>query len=354
MTDHGVRHPTRRPAAPRKPDSSSTYRLICRCGAEITGQRAATYQTVSCERCGATRFILPRNPRPRPTASTATTEPETSRSQPASSTPHRRRRRSPRRPPPWPLIAGTLALIAVVALATWVWRSRQAERAQVDLAIGLREGRAALHDVDFETALGHLATADRAARRLGDDTVDARTARHLYREAEVWSSQVNFSLYDLAEELEDVREDQAATAQASFGRRFAGRTIVVDALVTRLPREHEAADDPSKLGGIEPSQLAFQVEWLVQSEDVTLELAIREHSALDWLEPDRPTRVIFGAELADLLPDVAKSSRWHIELVPGSCVLLTTVEPLAYAHWPVDDELGAVLARQAKQLGVEP
>lgn len=245
-------------------------------------------------------------------------------------------------------------MIAIVALATWVWRSRQAERAGLDLAVSLREGRAALRDVDLETALGHLATADQAARRLGDDTVDARTARHLYREAQAWSSQVNFSLYDLAEELEEVLVDQVATAQASFARRYAGRTIVVDALVTRHPRVQKSPEEPPTVEHVAPSQAEFQVEWLVQSEHITLALATSNEPALDWLEPDRPTRVIFGAKLVDLLPDTTEPGRWYLEVAPGSCVLLTTSEPLVYAHWPVDDELAAVLARQAKQLGVEP
>src|SRR5262249_48977882 len=53
--------------------------LSCSCGARLAGQRQATHQVVTCEKCGERRFILPISPLPDPPSESTLLPPSTSR-----------------------------------------------------------------------------------------------------------------------------------------------------------------------------------------------------------------------------------------------------------------------------------
>ena len=334
----------------QRSDVEPTYRVACPCGQVLTGERASAFQPRICDRCGTAHGILASNPRPRPLPPAPGKTSDSTALSPLPDIRSRRRQRPARRRLPRTIlfVGGALLLLLGVVFASW--QHRVAQRAQVDLAVGLREGKAALRAVDLDAALEHLARASSAAQLIPEDSPGTRMAHQLYREVEAWQSQVVFSLFDLVEEIERAQPEEFVELRERFRTRFGGRTILVDTVLTR-----QAADAKTNNVSTGKAPDLIWAEWQLESEHTSLELALHDQPLLlKYLSPDEPARVLFGVRLADLVPADSDVSAWRLQLTPQSAVFLTSPEPLQYAHWPIDEELASVLDRQRKFLEIEP
>ncbi|MBX3412866.1 MAG: hypothetical protein KF708_09275 [Pirellulales bacterium] len=228
-----------------------------------------------------------------------------------------------------------------IALA---WHVRRQSHYDQVLNVAGEEAEKAFLAGDWLTAADRARAAAQAARILGDDSERGRAALQLDREVQIWSRLALTSLDALTETIDRADDDQGriktTEVQAEFDRLFGGRTVIIEAWVTR--DEANAAGGGAESAG----QWGPHVEWSLIGERGRVVLKLQREPAFDRLEPGTPTRILFGAELEKLEAPRAPQEPWKIVVRPGSVALLTFAEPLHRANWPTSDPIDPVLAQQ--------
>src|SRR5262245_19476290 len=266
------------------------YRVTCLCGAGYSGQRLATHQVLSCQRCQRPIFVLPLSPwSVRDNAS----QPDTVR---------------PSARAPWLLgaavgIAATLLVVAARWLVIGLARKTSLDTAkdksgQPDYHASLAKARDLLGQGQFRRAALEL---EQGSLPAAASLPDQRLWRQTFRQAQL--------LADLAfEPWQDTLRHAAGVPaeewQAEFGRRFQNKALVFDAEFQRLANG-SLVTHPPMAQGEPPARLIF--------EDVKL---------LGQLDLNEKRRLIIGLRLSGIRLE-PPGPQWVIRFQPDDAVLLT-------------------------------
>jgi hypothetical protein len=310
---------------PGRPARAEPFDVACPCGEHARGVRKARHQVVRCAACGGPVFVLGRSPLAPPGGEA-----------PAAAVPRRY----------WlgPALAAGLTLAAVAVIfsiaipALAPSAAPQREPARPDVRDLIAAGRDKLRGEEFHTAVNLFDQA----RRQSDKYPDALTAPER-RELDRLHAQAALIADLLSESLDEILQRAAGTRDAErqeqFNRRYRGRAVIFDDVVAR---------DPAGRFGLG----VFEVR--APGEPARVELS--DLKLLPALPLAEPRRMLFGARLAGL----AREERgghglWVIRLEPDSGVLLTDEDAAgACCPRPLDDELKAVLRRQAEWAAALP
>lgn len=384
-------------------DAGEPFEVDCPCGTSLSGFRRRKYASLNCPHCGEEVYVLPLNPRrpPKPKLRQKdATWPPVASSPPREAEPARRVTIDPPRepaaqPPTDPLgrvrhhlylrarvvweslvtrckqirpprfsrlqlTVGAVALL-VLGTAAWQWdRFRQRQFAK-DLVEHSALGIESFAEGEFGTAHQHLRRADRAARGLRGDSHRQRLAKQLSREADIWSSMALGSIHRLTAGSVDGAPVDPTEWPERFYERFMGRSLVFDALVTRVLLYSTELDveedslDPEMLESDLPVAVptGLHLEWSAVGPEARIEVLLPDVEEFSSVEIGSPQRFLFGARLAGLQPSADEPGLWFLLLEPESCTLLTLPEPLEQMGWPDVENLRSLLAAQAETLGVE-
>lgn len=329
------------------------------------------HREINCPACGTVLFVLPRNARPRPVALDAAsaprrvppranatpaespTQPEVSRRElPLRGLWHKpaegsRAERKLARQPFFTrgrmrlLLAGAAALLAI-GLA---WHHRRQSHYDLVLKVAAEEAQQALAAGDYLAAAEQSRAAAEAARILGDDSPRGLAAMQLEREANVWARLALTPLDTLVDILDRAAQSgdpiDAASIRTEFERLFAGRTILVDAWVSR-----ESPTETSDEANGSQTSTSARLEWMLVGESSRVGIAPLAASAFDRLDADTPTHVLFGCELQSIDPPSEPSGSWTLQVRPSTVTLLTEPEPFVRANWPAAEPLEPILDQQ--------
>jgi hypothetical protein len=306
---------------------SAAYAIECSCGAVARGDRSAVQQIVRCGRCGHDLFVFPIPPLPAELAGGVPT------GVPARLT------TIPPQVRFWfsPILAGSVALVVVAAVVGAIlrWHRPAAHRGEDPLT----PGRAALHfdtqeqiirsaltDGSFRLALREIDKAHNVHSQFPG--VLSAERREQFRQ---WQLQAALLTDLLGESLGEIFEHSLGLDdrewQAAFRERYAGKAFVLDTRVWRDAGGHLRIDYQLSGGGL-PG------DWDVEAFALFRQLPLAY-----------PQRLVFGARLAE----VARTGRerWRARPEPDSGVLITDAAVAAGLSLPLDEELRAVLRRQA-------
>jgi len=240
------------------------------------------------------------------------------------------------------LLAGVAALLAI-GLA---WHHRRQTHYDLVLNVAAEEAQTALAAGDYLAAAERSRAAAEAARILGDDSPRGLAALQLEREANIWARLALTPLDTLVDNLDRAAQSgdpiDPAPIQVEFERLFAGRTILIDAWVTR---ESQSEASLNKTSAPETTALA-RLEWMLVGESSRVGIAPLAESAFDKLNADTPTHVLLGCELQSIDPPRDPSGSWTVLIRPGSVTLLTEHEPFVRANWPATEPLEPILEQQ--------
>jgi hypothetical protein len=308
-------------AAPQP--TPAAYEVACACGETARGARLPEPQVISCRRCGAELFVLPRSCLPPVTASAA----------PGSAAVARGGKR------PWllPLAAGllTAAALVVVYLLVLVPLTNGPPRPDgsspgpaIDVAERLDAVRRQIRLGHFRLAVEELKSLEEQARRRPDNwsRLQLRDLRSLARQAELLADL-------LAEPLEEVlhhaAEVQDREWQVEFRQRYQGRAVVFDMEVRpRGDGRHEH-------------------DWRLVVRGKPAHLDLGDLELLARLPAERPPRLLFGGRLASVRQDPGRG--WVVRLEPDSGVLITdSGAALACFVAPEEADVVELLRRQAE------
>lgn len=312
------------------------YAVTCPCGQAATGIRKAHHQTVACPGCGRPRFVLPYSPLP-PVY-------DDSRLLKASPGALTRPRSYLAKLYPWrlPLAAAALTLVIVVAVFAVVLGNAGRPQPLVaskpeSITLRLRDGRLALSQGKFRTAVRELAAAQ-ALRERNPAAVplsERRELSQLHRQASLLADLLSEPLEDVIRHAADLSALDEQEWQAQFADRFKGRAVVFDDEVRR-----DAAGTYQLLG----------YRLFVRGKPARVEIG--DLQLLRALPLDTPQRLLFGARLADVRLEAGGT--WVAHLVPDSGVLLTERGAVS-AICPLSaDELRDILLRQEAWVGDLP
>jgi hypothetical protein len=352
-------------------DEPQPFELVCECGMRHSGLRRRKAQRIVCRSCGASLFILPRDPYPAPTAL------------PVRKKKRRRKRKSQpvaAKPAPrvriraageqivrktasgmahastrvragtaaaglglWRHLLGwasavrsfwtpfrlTVAAIALLIVATLAWtvRSRSHEQAIRDLKTADEAARTALAAGDFAAAQAPLARAVAALDALGrhDDPL-ARELRQSHRESTALLRISAVSPFELAVEAEHVVTEQSPSEWSErFAARYAGVWTVIEGSVRR------SGSDPAG------PRYAFDVPFFAigaARRGLTIEGPL---AALDALQiGSEPRPVVLAAQLAELTLN-ADDNVWELRLRPETAFLWANVDSYQALGFTFDD-----------------
>jgi hypothetical protein len=245
--------------------------------------------------------------------------------------------------PSWrgPLLAGGLTLVVVIALfvAVLIPLLRPSPSAVLSPAEEARQqfaaGRAALAEEKLLQARAELAQArERLARAPGAlSAAEARELTQLHRQTVLVTDLSSESLGEMLRVAAGLRPDEW---EAHFERRYRGQAVIFDDVVRR---------DPA--GGL--TLATYEVRAPGESARLDLD-GLKLLKALPLQEPQR---LLFGARLTAITRE--PPGRWVVRFDPDSGVLLTD-ESIAAACCPppIDDDLKAVLKRQAEWAAALP
>jgi hypothetical protein len=316
-----------RPAAgPPEP-----FAVACECGGTVSGLRQARPQTLRCPLCARPLFVLPRSRWPLPAGERP---PDTPAPPPPTN----------KRPRPWrmPLLAGAVTLALVVAaflvlLPLLVRPTQEQEPRDRQAAEQVRKlqasARRALREGKYHQA---FKDAD-AAKELSDRDPDAlprderRDVAQLWRQSDLLARLLDVPLQEIVKQASLAPEDDW---EPRFRELYRGRAVLFD--------------DRLRYDGVgRPALNTYEV----RLGDERVRLAVDDLKVLSHLPLDPPPRVLFGARLAKV---GREQGAWVVRFDPDSGVLFT--DPDAALCVPADDELRAVLERQAEWLKkyVEP
>jgi hypothetical protein len=309
--------------------ASVAYAIECSCGAVARGDRSAVQQVVRCGRCGQELFVFPVPPLPAELAGGVATGGGPSR--------------LPTIPPQvrfWfsPVLAGVVALIVVAAVVGAILRShrtpgtREANEPLTAARAALRFDtheqiiRSALTEGSFRLALRELDTA--RGLHVQFPGVLSADRREQFRQ---WQSQATLLTDLLGESLGEIFGHSLGLDerewQAAFRERYAGKAFVLDTRIWRDAGGHLRIDYQLNGGGL-PG------DWDVEAFALFRQLPLAY-----------PQRLVFGARLAEIVR--TGRDRWRARPDPDSGVLITDPAVAAGLSLPLDEEVRAVLRRQA-------
>jgi hypothetical protein len=315
-----------------RPGSGTVPAVVtCACGQANYAARRPRHQFVSCTRCRAELFVLPRSPWP--SVTDGSTDPRDEADAPATALAPARR--------VWllPLLAGALTLLLVVVLFAALWPSshpRPGERDRSVEALPLEEqiseGKRAFEEGSFRVSArlleAALAQLDQAPQKR--PAAERRQLAHLYREAVLLSDLLEQPLADTLARGEGLPEREWREA---FRGRYQGRAVVFDGHVRR-----DAA-----------GQVGLR-DWEESVNGVEVRLELSGLRLLQRLPLADERRLLFGARLADARRE---NRGWVVTFEPDSGVLLTDPGVFAGTSLPREPELQSVLTRQANWVDAE-
>jgi hypothetical protein len=307
-----------RPTAPARREP---YAVPCRCGQVAHGTRLNRHQVVRCLACGEPVFVFPLGPYP-PDVPHAVSPP--------SPTSHLSGWRLP-------VIAGALTLLAVVVAYVLLFYGLREQhsspnrdaREQIDRLE--RDARGALEQRDFEGARQSLATAKGVYERERDAVPASRGRQltQLHREVELlaWRLPKPFELALQRWKMLEPEELERVFADAR------GTAVFFDLELLRdgVGRYHYERRLGPELPTLELHELKLLNRLPLQN--------VRQ-------------RVVFGARLDGLRRDA--QDRFVVSFDPDSGVLVTEEEVARVAVPPLEDNLRAVLLRQAEWANEAP
>lgn len=284
---------------------AAPFEVACRCGAMCRGQRQKHHQETRCPACQRLVFVLP----------------QSALGQEGNSLSFASRAQQPW--PIWlaPLLAGSLSLLACVAVYFLILRSlvnspppdnadpRQTIQDRVAAA------RSALSREDFPTARNELL----AARAALEQSPGALTATDLQPLHQLWS-EVDLMASWAGEPLDlivtrnmKLKEEEW---QAVAANRYVGRGMVFDVIVRR---------DAAGL---------YSTTFRREAANQLLRLQLHNQSLLKYLPLNEPQRLLLGARLAEIRRD--DKGFVLVRLEPDSCVLLTEAAVISACAPAVD------------------
>jgi hypothetical protein len=310
------------------PAAPVPFEVACLCGQIVRGFRQPTHQALPCPACARPVFVLPLSPLP---AVRPLHEPARSHAGGAVGGPWRRA---------GPLAACLALTGAILLIASLVNRSPDAAMSQAgrgEVLALLERGEEALGGGKFAVAAREL-TAARQRLRLSPEALgraDRRRLEQASRQADLLRDLASDSLDDMlrqAVELHDLDDEEWQTA---FRARYQGKAVVFDAEVGR------------EAGGYALGYRVFARRRPARVDLSDLEL-------LSGLPLDRPTRLLFGARLADIRAEAG--GLWVVRFRRDSGVLITDAGAATALRLGLepDPALRDVLRRQAEWLAQRP
>lgn len=394
------------------PETAQPFEVLCECRQSHAGIRRGRHQHLVCKACGASLFVLPRNVYPIPVVPKSRPKPTRDRVQPEESHPQRNappsrptvdrevstptedepavaaaaevprrpspvpeRRRSrkgkpaaarpakpqkrppaelPRRPFWTPLRGISLAVLLVVVITGW-WMVRQASLARAAETVQrLAEPAVAqVQQGEWLEARPDLVQVAAALDRLGRRDPEAETLRQYHREVEALFHLSSVSLEGLlsaARQEYEERDEEDSHRGEELAERFAGEWLILEG-----PLEFFSV--PVKRGKEE--RVGLQLPWSLdpRASRVVVEAEFPIFEELDRKQVEGKTFVFAGA--IEHCAWRGKDRTWIVRLRPESGFLWVhpvTYEALGFGVSPLRnrEELQALLARQAEQMGVQP
>jgi len=300
------------------------FAVECACGTVARGDRQPTPQILTCAGCGKPVFVFP--------AAASVFGPAAAPAPAAAAWAARARFWLP------PAAAAVLAVAVVGVVIAAIVRGRRPEssapapavsetRAAVLLTGHLTAAKAALDEGSFRLATGELDAAGGLFAHF-PRALEPDKARQLRR----WRRQAAL-LADLsAESVEEIVRHAVGRADkewdAVFRERYAGKAVVLD---TRAFRDAAGR---------------FHVDYQLEAAGGVGEWDFDRLRLFEALPLQQPQRVFFGFRLKS----IRRLSRatWTVEPDPDSGVLLTDQEVLTGLSIVADDELKAVMKKQAE------
>ncbi len=347
-----------RPPGEQAPPPAAPVALRCVCGAKAEGLRRRTPQILACHDCGASLFVFPVDPlpplvgkakkpkpavRPSPAAASAGSAgpagPELNFPDEHAERPAARRGRpaimertwvEPEPPAPRaPLVSRrTVAILGLLAglalLGGFGWRRQRIAALARDLPENARRGLAALQRGEFAEARSALEPAV-AALDYGTPFPEAAAVRQGRDEAA--------ALVDLlAEPLDEVLA-AALAAPDEFGRRLAGRSVLV-----AMPIAIDAAGRRT-------------VDWTELAGGQTVQIDLAAVVALAPLPAEGNALRLFAVRFAALEKTEAG---WRLRAAAEGGALLTEPRSLIPLGLETDAKAAAALAVQRQIAGLPP
>ncbi|MBD3672432.1 MAG: hypothetical protein HUJ26_02800 [Planctomycetaceae bacterium] len=313
-------------SASENPSPHDVYAIRCYCGHQITGERSDSSQTISCPECDEKLYVMARDVYPRPailnrqnpvedsqeaTSPSKTPDlqvvdiPDDERlAEPVNDTPPRvwidepKGRRIRTR---ILQLAGMIALLMV--LTFWALSSRKSRGEYEE--IFLTQSTAAWEHLlanEWDDAQVSAEASVLAADRLGRQDDAAIALRHLSEELSILDQLSSYSLIEVTQGLEELKEESAAGKwDELFRARFAGRWHLLQATIIRENTEEKPI---------------YWLEAPINLPDQTVKMRWEEPVAwfeeLDW--KDNQCEVFLAVELSDLQQKQSRDHEWTIVL----------------------------------------
>lgn len=373
-------------------DEPQPFELVCECGMRHSGVRRRKAQRIVCRSCGASLFVLPRDPYPEPAAAPKKKKKRRKRKSPpvaGKPAPQVRIRaageqivrqtasgvaRASARVghgtaaagvglwkqlrtaaasirafwTPFRLIAAGIVLLITATLA-WTVRSRSEEQALRDLKTADEAAREALAAQDYAAAHEPLEWAVEALDELHreDDPLALEIRQH-YRETTALLHMSAVSPFELALEADQVVNDASPSAwRDRFAARYSGAWLVMEGFAHRTG---------SDAGG---GRYEFSVPYFAIGAAQRGVLIEGPLPALDALKiTAEPRHVVLAAQLVDCRLS-ANDRMWELRLQPETAFLWANVDSFQAVGFTFDEpeseqQVRGVLATQARTMRLKP
>ena len=267
----------------------------CRCGNRLEGERDHTPQSIRCDTCGETWFVLPRDPYPTrktksgksgkaaspwtritewtgaqlqqrtapepkpptkaPTQTTKspqtptppappTTERLTARLQSVGTTAIDQTKQAVRRHVRPARLLAAMVVILIMGTGFWLWHQARLDAARETLVTALPAAEEAISDHDPALAAEHFARATAALNLLGATDATAQRIRQRHKEVVAINGLASLTPWELAAEARQVAQNPTEWNQR-FQALYAGQWVILDVPLgpLRPPTEPVREDD---------------------------------------------------------------------------------------------------------------
>jgi hypothetical protein len=192
---------------------------------------------------------------------------------------------------------------------------------------------------DWNTALEHYAAAVRAVDTLGRNDAAAARYRQGLRETTALTALSSAPLLELLNEAEQLADDRDAWKRI-FETRYRNDWLAFEAPLVRGESGDWQVDFPALLES---------------NRGIRIHADLTALKGLKSLSPDQP--VVFAAQL-DRCELSSDKDHWDVWLRPDSGFLWVGIDTyralgFPFNEWHPQDEVAALLARQAKAAGIE-